>query len=223
MFISAALTMGLWLAAANLETPLVTVPDPQAALKPETGAERQARHARVAKARAGHGRHLASRRLAVCAGKHALRHSRRRGARGNGVELDFHRTLDGVIVLFHDDRLERMLDGMGRVDEYYYEELLLYSSTRCRPWRPKPTRAHAARSAPDAPPPRIVGVPRHQSSRHRRRNAGRTPKSRHARPRGRLQRLQLGGISTRQRSPAVVMERLADGPRYGPAGGRVPC
>ncbi len=43
------------------------------------------------------------------------------------MELDFHRTLDGVIVLFHDDRLERLLDGMGRIDQYYYEELLLYS------------------------------------------------------------------------------------------------
>ena len=43
------------------------------------------------------------------------------------MELDFHRTLDGVIVLFHDDRLERLLDGMGRIGEYYYEELLLYS------------------------------------------------------------------------------------------------
>ena len=52
MFVSAALTMGLWLAATNLETPLVTVPDPQAALKPETTAECQARHARVARARA---------------------------------------------------------------------------------------------------------------------------------------------------------------------------
>ena len=127
MFISAALTMGLWLSAAKLETPLVTVPDAQAVLKPETAAERSARHARLAKARAGTAVILHRAALGIRAGKHALGHSRSRRVGVDGVELDFHRTLDGVIVLFHDDSLERMLDGIGGVDEYYYEELLLYT------------------------------------------------------------------------------------------------
>jgi HEAT repeat protein len=127
MFVSAALTMGLWLVATNPETPLVTVPDPQAALKPETGAERQARHAGVAKARAATAviLHRAAWQYAPENTLSGIRAAAELGA--SGVELDFHRTLDGVIVLFHDDRLERLLDGMGRVDEYYYEELLLYS------------------------------------------------------------------------------------------------
>jgi len=127
MFVSTALTMGLWLAAANLETPLVTVPNPQAALKPETEHERQARHASVAKARAGTViiLHRAAWQYAPENTLSGIRAAAELGAAG--VELDFHRTLDGVIVLFHDDRLERLLDGMGRVDEYYYEELLLYT------------------------------------------------------------------------------------------------
>ncbi len=127
MFVSAALSMGLWLSAANLETPLVTVPDPQAALKPESEAERSARHARLAKARAGTAviLHRAAWEYAPENTLSAVRAAAELGV--NGVELDFHRTLDGVIVLLHDDWLERMLDGIGRVDQYYYEELLLYS------------------------------------------------------------------------------------------------
>ena len=64
--------------------------------------------------------------MGICAGEYAL------GVRAaelgvQGVETDFHRTLDGVIVVFHDDTLERLLDGIGRIDQHYYEELLLYT------------------------------------------------------------------------------------------------
>ena len=55
------------------------------------------------------------------------------------MELDFHRTLDGVIVLFHDDSLERLVDGIGRVDEHYYEELLLYTYNALPAPRPIPS------------------------------------------------------------------------------------
>ena len=160
MFVSAALTMGLWLGAANLETPLVTVPDPQAALKPETEAERDARHARLARARAGTAVVL-HREAWEYAPENTLSAVRAAAELGvNGVELDFHRTLDGVIVLLHDDTLERMLDGIGRVDEYYYDELLLYSFNALPALAAETERsAHVPRSAPDAPQPSVAGAP----------------------------------------------------------------
>lgn len=42
----------------------------------------------------------------------------------NGVETDIHRTKDDVLVLFHDDTLERVTDGSGNISDYTYEELL---------------------------------------------------------------------------------------------------
>jgi HEAT repeat protein len=127
MFVSAALSMGLWLAVANLDAPLVTVPDPHAALKPETAEQRKARHASVAKTRAGTAiiLHRAAWQYAPENTLSGIRAAAELGA--SGVELDFHRTLDGVIVLFHDEQLERLVDGIGRVDQYYYEELLLHT------------------------------------------------------------------------------------------------
>ena len=127
MFISAALTMGLWLVTASPETPLVVVPDPRAALQPESAGERNARHARLAKVRTGTAvvLHRAAWEYAPENTLSAMRAAAELGVQG--VETDFHRTLDGVIVVFHDDTLERLLDGIGRIDQHYYEELLLYT------------------------------------------------------------------------------------------------
>ncbi|MBR2181094.1 MAG: MBL fold metallo-hydrolase [Oscillospiraceae bacterium] len=41
----------------------------------------------------------------------------------NGIETDVHVTKDGVAVLFHDDTLDRVTDGSGKVEEKTYEEL----------------------------------------------------------------------------------------------------
>lgn len=109
--------------------PLVTVPDPGAPLPAESKEQQATRHAKVAKARAGTivivhrgaWQYAPENTLsAICAAFEL-------GA--NGVELDFRRTKDGVIVLFHDDRLERLLDGLGSVEGSYYEELLLCTPT----------------------------------------------------------------------------------------------
>lgn len=111
--------------AADLAAPLVTLPDPRAALKPETDEQRKARHEKVAQARAG--TVLLVHRGAWEFGPEntlsAIRAAFELGC--SGVELDFRRTKDGVIVLFHDGRLERLLDDVGTVEESYYEELLL--------------------------------------------------------------------------------------------------
>ena len=41
----------------------------------------------------------------------------------NGIETDVHRTKDGVLVLFHDDALDRVTDGHGPVSSCTYDEL----------------------------------------------------------------------------------------------------
>lgn len=44
----------------------------------------------------------------------------------NGIETDIHRTKDGVLVLFHDDLLDRVTDGTGNISDYTYQELLQF-------------------------------------------------------------------------------------------------
>ena len=41
----------------------------------------------------------------------------------NGIETDVHMTKDGVLILFHDDTLDRASDGTGDIHQYTYEEL----------------------------------------------------------------------------------------------------
>ncbi len=41
----------------------------------------------------------------------------------NGIETDVHMTADGVLILFHDDKLDRVTDGKGLVTDLTYEEL----------------------------------------------------------------------------------------------------
>lgn len=40
-----------------------------------------------------------------------------------GIELDVQTTKDGVVVIFHDETLDRVSDGTGYVRDYTYEEL----------------------------------------------------------------------------------------------------
>src|SRR5438477_10595063 len=46
---------------------------------------------------------------------------------GDGNEFDIRRTRDGVLVVFHDDMLDRLLDAYGDVSELSWAEL-----RRCR-------------------------------------------------------------------------------------------
>ena len=41
----------------------------------------------------------------------------------NGIETDVQRTKDGVLVLFHDDTIDRVSDGEGKLSDYTFEEL----------------------------------------------------------------------------------------------------
>lgn len=42
----------------------------------------------------------------------------------DGCEIDIRRTADGVLVMLHDDGLDRMTDALGRVNQYIYRDLL---------------------------------------------------------------------------------------------------
>lgn len=42
----------------------------------------------------------------------------------NGIETDIRMTRDNVLILFHDDTLERVTTGSGKVSDYTYDELL---------------------------------------------------------------------------------------------------
>ena len=41
----------------------------------------------------------------------------------NGIETDVQKTRDGVLVLFHDDTVDRVSDGSGKIADYTWEEL----------------------------------------------------------------------------------------------------
>jgi len=41
----------------------------------------------------------------------------------NGIETDVRQTKDGVLVLFHDETLDRVTDGTGNICDYTFEEL----------------------------------------------------------------------------------------------------
>ena len=45
----------------------------------------------------------------------------------NGIENDIQRTKDGVLVVFHDDTIDRVTDGRGKVSDYTYRELLRFT------------------------------------------------------------------------------------------------
>ena len=42
----------------------------------------------------------------------------------NGIETDIHKTKDGILVLFHDDELDRVTNGKGLITDYTYAELM---------------------------------------------------------------------------------------------------
>ena len=41
----------------------------------------------------------------------------------DGIETDVHMTKDGVLVLMHDEKVDRTTNGTGYIKDYTYEEL----------------------------------------------------------------------------------------------------
>lgn len=46
----------------------------------------------------------------------------------DGIETDIHQTKDGVLVLMHDERIDRTTNGKGYIKEYTYQELLKFNA-----------------------------------------------------------------------------------------------
>ena len=46
----------------------------------------------------------------------------------DGIETDVHMTKDGVLVLMHDEKIDRTTDGTGWIKDYTYEELSKYNA-----------------------------------------------------------------------------------------------
>ena len=47
------------------------------------------------------------------------------------IELDVQLTKDDVVVVLHDERIDRTTDGAGYVRDYTYEELKQFSAAKC--------------------------------------------------------------------------------------------
>jgi len=111
--------------AAAEATPLFNV-EAAAPLPPETAAEAAARHAKVAKRRAGTAVicHRGAMEMATQNTLSAYRAAMEAGA--DGLEIDFRRTRDGILVMFHDEGVDGLLDAFGRIPDFYHEELLLH-------------------------------------------------------------------------------------------------
>ncbi|MCZ7640767.1 MAG: glycerophosphodiester phosphodiesterase family protein [Verrucomicrobia bacterium] len=93
-------------------------------LAPETAADRVVRRQRLAERRAGP-LVIVHRGAAAFAPENTLQaYASAMDHGADGVEVDVRRTADGVLVLFHDDTLERLTHGVGAVNEITARELL---------------------------------------------------------------------------------------------------
>ena len=53
----------------------------------------------------------------------------------DGIELDVHMTKDGVLVVHHDERVDRTTDGTGRICDLNYAELRKFNAAKL--WKDK--------------------------------------------------------------------------------------
>ncbi len=95
-----------------------------AEVPPETPAQREERHRRVAERRKGPAI-MVHRGAAAFAPENTLEaYAAAMDYGADGCEIDLRRTQDGVLVLFHDDMLDHLTDGIGTVEEVTCYELL---------------------------------------------------------------------------------------------------
>jgi HEAT repeat protein len=93
-------------------------------IPPESPAAREARHARVAARRAQGVIIIAHRGARTLAPENTLEaYAAAMDYGADGCEADIRRTADGVLVMFHDDMLDRLTDAFGRVEDLSYAEL----------------------------------------------------------------------------------------------------
>lgn len=53
--------------------------------------------------------------------------------KADGIELDVHLTKDGEVVVIHDEVLDRVSDGTGRVQDFTYNELKKFNFNKLHP------------------------------------------------------------------------------------------
>ena len=87
---------------------------------------------------------------------------------GDGNEFDIRATKDGVLVVFHDDMLDRLLEAYGDVSDYTWEELQTLPVPQPRPVRRAVPHPDAGRGVRPAPQARRADAPGHQAARARR-------------------------------------------------------
>jgi glycerophosphoryl diester phosphodiesterase len=93
-------------------------------LPPESASESAARHQRVAERRAGT-IVIVHRGAAAFAPENTLEaYAAAMDYGADGCEVDLRRTTDGVLVMFHDDMLDHLTEGLGAVNEVTCYELL---------------------------------------------------------------------------------------------------
>jgi hypothetical protein len=91
----------------------------------EPPAERQTRHREVAERRARTPLIICHRGAASFAPENTLEaYAAAMDYGADGCEIDLRRTLDGILVLFHDDMLDHLTNGFGTVNRLTYVELL---------------------------------------------------------------------------------------------------
>lgn len=128
--ILAALAVAVWFAAPRAVAEKEIAPEYIIALPAESSADREARHLKIAARRDGP-IVIVHRGASAFAPENTLEaYSAAMDYGADGCEIDIRRTADGVLVLFHDDGLNRMTDAFGRINQYTYREL---AAARFRP------------------------------------------------------------------------------------------
>jgi hypothetical protein len=119
-----ALIVALCLTAADEPSRSVSRRGYVRAVPLESPAAREARHRKVAERRAG-AVIIVHRGASAFASENTLEaYAAAMDYGADGCEVDVRRTSDGVLVLFHDDMLDRLTDGFGAVNQITYYELL---------------------------------------------------------------------------------------------------
>jgi len=116
------------------------------AIPPESSEDRRARHRKIAERRSGPVVIVHRGAWALAPENTLEAYAAAMDCGADGCEIDIRRTADGVLVMFHDDGLERMTDALGRINQHAYAELLAF------PFRP----VYGAK--PDARIPTLAAV-----------------------------------------------------------------
>jgi glycerophosphoryl diester phosphodiesterase len=93
-------------------------------IPPESAEHREERHKKIAERRAGPVVIVHRGAWAVAPENTLEAYAAAMDYGADGCEFDIRRTADGVLVMLHDDGLDRMTDALGPINQYTYAELL---------------------------------------------------------------------------------------------------